>query len=74
MQMVCSNFGPIAKEPECEADHLPVTDAKVVSPLPIITSWHAQRQLAISGTLYETELLTPWNRVLLEKLTSKLCS
>jgi hypothetical protein len=59
MQMVCSNFGPITRQPECEADHSPVTNAKVVSPLPRITSWHAQRQLAVSGTLYETELLVP---------------
>lgn len=57
MQMVCSNFGPITRQPECEADHSSVTNAKVVSALPLITSWQAQRQLAISGTLYGTELL-----------------
>ena len=57
MQMICSDFGPITRQPEYEADHSPVTNAKVVSPLPLINSWHAQRQLAISGTLYGTELL-----------------
>ena len=53
MRMICSNFGHITRQPECDADHTPLSDAKVVCPLPRITSWHALRQLAISDMLYE---------------------
>ena len=46
----------------------------VLGVVPVLSSFGEREILPILLSRIGTDILTPWSRVLLEKLTSKLCS